>query len=61
MHKGTRHIGKVPAIYARTKELRDRLDELTTELDEAVTSENYEDAARLRDEIKNLETQITSD
>lgn len=58
MHKGTRHIGKVPAPYAQTKLLRDRLDELGGELDEAVTTENYETAARLRDEIKNLEEQL---
>ena len=60
MHKGTRHIGKVPAAFAQTKALRDRLDELNEELDDAVTTENYEDAARLRDEIKNLETQLAT-
>lgn len=58
MHKGTRHVGKVPASFAKTKVLRDRLEELHGELEGAVTTENYEDAARLRDEIKNLETQL---
>jgi protein arginine kinase activator len=60
MHKGTRHIGKVPSAFVRTKAIRDRLDELQEELQSAVSSENYEDAARLRDEINSLEDQLAT-
>lgn len=60
MHKGTRHVGKVPASFQKTKAIRDRLDDLQGALDESVDSENYEEAARLRDEIKALETDLAA-
>jgi protein arginine kinase activator len=59
MHKGTKHIGKVPAglmeLHARTQ----RLEELRGKLDLAVTAENYEEAAGLRDEIRQIEIRAT--
>lgn len=59
MHKGTKHCGKVPAglmeLHARTQ----RLEELRGKLDLAVTSENYEEAAGLRDEIRQIELRAT--
>ena len=51
MHKGTVHIGKVPRHALERKTLYDRLTQLQVELDQAVKSERYEDAARCRDEI----------
>ncbi|MBM3872457.1 MAG: excinuclease ABC subunit B [Verrucomicrobia bacterium] len=51
MHKGTTHTGKVPARAASRKNLHDRLTALEGELDNAIKSERYEDAARFRDEI----------
>ncbi len=59
MHKGTRHVGKVPESYAETKNIQDQLENLQEELSSAVTNEQYEEAARLRDEIKNLETRLS--
>jgi protein arginine kinase activator len=60
MHKGTKHCGKVPAglmeLHARTQ----RLEELRGRLDQAITSENYEEAAGLRDEIRQMEVRATS-
>jgi protein arginine kinase activator len=48
------HTGKVPASF-RTGQ-RDRgLQSLRLQLQEAVTNENYEEAARLRDLIRNKE------
>ena len=59
MHKGTKHCGKVPAglmeLHARTQ----RLEELRGKLDLAVTAENYEEAAGLRDEIRQIEIRAT--
>jgi protein arginine kinase activator len=51
MHKGTVHVGKVPRRALERKSLYDRLTHLQGELDEAIRSERYEDAARFRDEI----------
>ena len=51
MHKGTTHNGKVPQRALERKSLYDRLTQLQGELDQAIKSERYEDAARYRDEI----------
>jgi protein arginine kinase activator len=51
MHKGTTHSGKVPQKALDRKSLYDRLTQLEVNLDEAIKSERYEDAARYRDEI----------
>ena len=52
MHKGVSHLGKVPAKALQRRSLQDRISGLETKLQEAVAAENYEDAARFRDEIK---------
>jgi protein arginine kinase activator len=54
MHKGTRHTGKVPARAGLAQSTAPKLEELRAALDEAVKDENFEDAARLRDEIRRL-------
>lgn len=51
MHKGTRHIGKFPENM-RAFENADRLKALQKKLEKAIQSENFEEAARLRDEIR---------
>ena len=60
MHKGTEHVGKLPQRAHREIELADRMRTLTQNLQKAVAEENYETAASLRDQIKQLETQLTS-
>lgn len=55
MHKGTSHIGKVPAGLMAMQVLHQRLEELRARLDQAIASESYEEAAGIRDEIRNLE------
>ena len=52
MHKGTRHTGKAPEIMRVSSENADRLKSLQKKLEKAVQSENFEEAAQLRDEIK---------
>jgi protein arginine kinase activator len=60
MHKGTEHVGKLPQRAYRTIELSDRMRSLTESLEKAVAEENYESAASLRDQIKQLETELAS-
>ncbi|UCE59997.1 MAG: UvrB/UvrC motif-containing protein [Phycisphaerales bacterium] len=51
---GTQHIGKVPSTADETIRKQTGLLRLRRELDEAVDQENYELAARLRDQIREL-------
>jgi protein arginine kinase activator len=60
MHKGTEHVGKLPQRAHRAIELGDRMRNLTESLEKAVQEENYETAASLRDQIKQLETELAS-
>ena len=57
-HEGaTHHLGKVPA-RAGVNELRQqRLRQLRRELEEAVASEQYEQAATLRDQLQQAESE----
>ncbi len=59
MHKGVKHVGKVPVALRQSRDLNDRLKHLQKKLDKAVTSEDFEEAASLRDEIKTTKDQIT--
>jgi protein arginine kinase activator len=60
MHKGTRHIGKVPEALRQTRELSDRLKQLQKKLTKAVEEENFEQAASLRDEIKQMSARLSN-
>jgi protein arginine kinase activator len=60
MHKGTAHVGKLPQRAQRTIELNDRMRTLTESLEKAVAEENYETAASLRDQIKQLEHELSA-
>lgn len=59
MHKGMTHLGKVPARSLERKSRHERLAMLEKELQDAIKSERYEDAARLRDEISGMKTSET--
>jgi protein arginine kinase activator len=54
MHKGTRHIGKAPEALRATRENAGLLKTLQAKLARAIKDENYEQAAQVRDEIKQL-------
>lgn len=60
MHKGTQHIGKVPARHQALLKHHHELDHLKAQLDEAVGQEAFEEAARLRDRILSLEAEMES-
>jgi len=55
MHKGTRHVGKVPVRQFREVEMVNRLADLRTVLQKSVADEDYELAAKVRDEIRQIE------
>ena len=55
MHKGTSHIGKVPEGLMAIQFRHQRIEELRSRLDQAIASESYEEAAGIRDEIRNLD------
>lgn len=55
LHKGLKHTGHVPEGLAELEQKKSKLEELQKKLDQAISSENYEDAARLRDQL-NAET-----
>lgn len=54
IHRSTRHIGKQP----RTAQLRAELQRLRRRLQQAIAEENYEDAACLRDRIRQVEREV---
>lgn len=58
MHKGTRHIGKAPAGIKERLDLSQKLEEFEERLREAIALENFEDAAILRDQIKDLKVKL---
>jgi protein arginine kinase activator len=55
LHKGTTHVGKVPARAVKARETTDRLRLLEAQLKQAVREERFEDAAALRNQIRALE------
>jgi protein arginine kinase activator len=56
-HEGaSRHIGKVPSRAGIDELRQQRLRQLRRELEDAVAQEQYERAARLRDELNQEET-----
>src|SRR5688572_18215401 len=59
MHKGTKHVGKVPQVFRQTQDLADKLKSLQKKLEKAISNEDFETAATLRDEVKALKAQMT--
>src|SRR5438034_293476 len=55
IHGETRHCGKTPRRLPQNKQTQSELIQLRKQLQQAVTREAYEDAARLRDRIRELE------
>ena len=58
MHKGTHHVGKVPHSLQQNKELTERLKALQKKLAKAIEEENFEQAALLRDEIRQMSNKL---
>jgi protein arginine kinase activator len=60
MHKGTRHVGKVPEALRQNRDFSDRLKLLQKKLSKAIEREDFEEAAILRDEIKQTTARASS-
>ena len=58
MHKGTRHLGKVPTAYRQSQDLSEQLRALQKKLEKAISEEDFESAATLRDELKAVRAQL---
>jgi len=60
MHKGTKHMGKVPQQLQQHKDYVEKLNRLQKQLEKAVNDEDFEQAAVLRDEIKQTRDKFDS-
>src|SRR5437773_1913528 len=54
MHKATRHSGKVPQALRLSKDFKEKIKALQKKLDKAVADEDFEQAAKVRDEMKQV-------
>ena len=57
IHGNLTHVGRAPAKFKKKQDQKSRLEELRAELSRAISEENFESAAKLRDEIRALEHQ----
>lgn len=55
IHNATSHVGRVPGQDPAPNDRARRLDDLKRRLDAAVEAEDYESAAALRDELREIE------
>lgn len=55
IHNATRHTGRIPGIAPGDLDRMNRLTDLRAKLEGAIREEDYEDAARFRDEIAQIE------
>jgi len=60
MHKGTKHMGKVPQAFQQSRDLSDKLKSLQKKLEKAVADEDFEQAAAMRDEIKTTKDKLAA-
>ena len=59
VQKDAKHVGKIPHSGDTQMVLKRNISDLRTQLKEAVSQENFEDAARLRDQIRQLEGELS--
>ena len=55
MHGNARHIGRIPKNADASMKTQRRIEQIRREMDMAVVLEDFELAAELRDEMKELE------
>lgn len=58
IHGNTTHVGKIPSSAGEHVKIKNNIKNLKQELKEAINKQEFERAAVLRDEIKNLESQV---
>jgi protein arginine kinase activator len=59
MHKGIKHLGKIPQALQQSRDISEKLKALQKKLDKAVADEDFEQAAQVRDEIKATKDKTT--
>jgi len=59
IHGADQHYGKAPIKAQKIIKVRDDIQDIKSRLQKAITMEEFEEAARLRDEIKELEKKMT--
>lgn len=55
IHGSSRHYGKTPLVMEKPVRVKSELAQLKEKLEKAIAAEEFEEAARLRDKIKELE------
>ena len=60
IHGSERHVGKVPLKSGKVQDEANVLRELRMRMEKAIQFEEFEEAARLRDEIKKMEEKLKS-
>jgi len=60
IHGASVHTGKVPRRSGGMLEIKQRIKQMRQQLEQYVANEEYEQAARLRDEIRNLEKELNA-
>ena len=58
IHANTQHTGRVPGGLAKRVSLKATVDQLKAKLVNAIAAEEYEEAAKLRDQIRALKQQL---
>ncbi len=61
MHKGVRHVGKVPPSVQTSREYEVLLKGLQKKLARAIADEDFEQAAKLRDSIREISQKLVGD
>lgn len=54
VHGNTKHVGAIPEAEGKEMQIKNRINELKNKLNDAVAKEDFEEAAKLRDEINGL-------
>lgn len=55
IHSADRHVGKVPVMVGKTVKDAQTIQELRMKMEKAIQTEEFEEAAKLRDKIKEME------
>jgi protein arginine kinase activator len=58
IHGSDRHVGKIPLMVGKTVKDTRNMQELKMRMDKAIQTEDFEEAARLRDIIKKMEKKV---
>ncbi len=61
LHNGSvEHVGKTPGAFGQTLQIKKQIESIRTSMRTAIEIENFEEAAKLRDEARALEDQLQS-